>query len=179
MVLTRLVVCAAMAGTRLGELAWSRRNIRQAGLVAEGEWSRRTYPAIVAVHTAAIAGTFLFGRRTSWPWLALLVAVQPLRAWTLATLGRRWNTRGAVPDGLAVETGGPYRAIRHPNYAVVIVELAALPMAFGLRWLAVTAALVNAVLLGIRIRDEEEALRSAPGWEEHFARRKRFVPKVF
>jgi methyltransferase len=105
--------------------------------------------------------------------------VQPLRLWVLATLGRRWNTRGAVPEDAAVETGGPYAFVRHPNYAVIIMELVALPMAFGCRRLALAVTLVNAALLAIRIRDEERALMRLPGYRAHFGRRKRLVPGIF
>lgn len=169
-----------MGAARIAELVHSRRNMRAAGPATEGPWSRATYPAIVALHTAVIAGTALRGRsRPAWTWLAVLLAVQPLRIWVLATLGRRWNTRAAVPDEMVVATGGPYAFVRHPNYAIIAVELFALPMAFGLRRLALLAALANAVVLAPRIREEEAALQRLPGYEAHFARRKRFIPRLF
>lgn len=176
----RLFMCGGMAAARLGELWHSRRNLQGAAAVTEGGGSRATYPLIVAVHTVAIVGTALAGSgRANRGWLALLLGVQPLRAWVLATLGRRWNARGAVPIDAEVETRGPYAYIRHPNYAVVIVELLALPMAFGCRRLAVFVTVANAALLAIRIRDEERALMELPGYRGHFGGRKRLVPGVF
>ena len=178
--LTRLAVCAAVGAARLVELSWSRRNLAAAGETLEGAWSRRTYPLVIALHTLVIAGTAVSGqRRARLPWLALLLGVQPVRLWVLATLGRRWNTRGAVAAETAVETGGPYRFVRHPNYAVVAVELLALPLAFGLGRLAAMAAVANGLLLAIRIRDEEAALRELDGYDEHFAAKARFIPGVF
>lgn len=169
-----------MGAARLGELAWSKRNIDGAAAPEEGELSRQTYPVMVALHTVTIAGTALFGSRTAnRSLLWLLLSAQVLRVWTLGTLGRRWNTRGAVPADLDVETGGPYRYVRHPNYAVVAVELATLPASFRLWRLAAFATVVNALLLTVRIRDEEQLLRQRPGWSEHFDRLKRFVPGVF
>src|SRR5688572_15110611 len=154
-----------MAAARLVELAYSRQNLAQAGPSAEGEWSRRTYPGIVALHTAIIAGTFLFGRGAPrLPWLLLLPAAQPLRIWWLLTLGRRWNARGAVSGDLSPATTGPYAYVRHPNYVVVFVELLALPLTFRLWRLALAGALVHAVLLVIRIRDEEALLERVPGY---------------
>lgn len=177
--LLRLAVCAAMGGARLVELSISRRNIEGGGPTSEGEWSRRTYPGIIAVHTLTIAVTALKGsKRPSWPWLLLLLSVQPVRIWVLATLGRRWNTRAAVPRLMDVETRGPYRWVRHPNYAVVAVELAALPLAFRLPWLALASSVTNAALLAGRIREEEAALRALPGWEEHFGPLPRFIPRA-
>ncbi len=169
-----------MGAARLAELAWSRRNTDTSGPTTEGEWSRTTYPLIIVLHTAVIGGTFLFGRgRPRWPWLATLLAVQPVRIWVLATLGRRWNTRAAVPDEVEIETGGPYAFVRHPNYAVVAVELLALPLTFGVRWLAVAGTVANVVLLAPRIREEEEALMRDPDYRRIVGRRKRFIPGVF
>jgi isoprenylcysteine carboxyl methyltransferase (ICMT) family protein YpbQ len=62
---------------------------------------------------------------------------------------------------------------------VVIVEIFALPAAFGLARLALVASAVNAVLLFFRIRDEEALLEKRPGYREHFGRLARFVPHVF
>ena len=177
--LTRLLVCAAMATARLGELALSRRNVEQAEAVEEDALNRAIYPLIVGLHAVTIVATLLFGRRRSGFWLLVLLSMQPLRAWVLLTLRGRWNARGAVPDELEVETGGPYAYVRHPNYLVVLVELLALPMAFGLRGLAFLATLCNAALLGVRIRGEEAVLMERPGYREHFADKKRVIPGVF
>lgn len=174
----RLAVCGAMGALRLIELSWSRRHLGSAPST-EGRWSRETYPFIILVHTVAILGTaFGGGSKAKGSWLALLFAVQPLRFWSLLTLGERWNTRGAVPDELVVETGGPYRYVRHPNYLVVMVELAALPLAFGRVALAVLVSTVNALLLAVRIQEEERLLARSPEWRAHFGRRRRFIPGV-
>ncbi len=177
--LIRFLVCLAVAASRLLELAYSRRNIGEVGPTEEGEWSRRTYPLMVALHATAIGATLLFGGKAKWHWLLLLAAVQPVRAWVLLTLGARWNTRGAVASQMDIATGGPYAYVRHPNYAVVAVELLALPLAFGLRRTAAAVAIANAMLLAVRIREEESLLGARPRYEEHFARKARFIPKVF
>jgi methyltransferase len=176
-VLTRALVCGYMAAARLLELWRSRGNIDASGPVREGEWSRRTFPLVVALHAGVIGGTFLLGgERVRRPWLALLVLVQPLRAWVLATLGRRWNARAAVPVAMEVAAEGPYAFVRHPNYAIVAVELFCLPAAFGLWPLAAVASAANAVLLAPRIREEEALLAQLSGYSERFDGKKRFVP---
>jgi methyltransferase len=175
----RFVVCASMAAARLLELRFSRRNMRAAGDAMEGPWSRRTYPLMVALHTAVMAVTLLRGsRKPRLGWLALLVAAQPFRAWILLLLGTRWNTRAAVPLALEVETRGPYALIRHPNYVIVAAELAALPLAFDLPKLAVVATVANAALMVPRIHDEERALMAAPAYRSHFGDKPRFIPYV-
>ena len=53
---------------------------------------------------------------------------------------------------------GPYQWLSHPNYAVVVAEIAVAPMVLGLGWLAVLFSLLNAAVLTIRIRAENRAL---------------------
>lgn len=168
-----------MASARLIEMWFSRRNIATQGEAREGVWSKRTFPLVVALHTEVLLGTLLFGRGVRLPWLVLLTLMQPLRLWVLLTLGRRWNARAAVPPDLDIVTDGPYRYVRHPNYSVVVMELLALPLAFELPRLALFAGLANALLLAIRIHDEEALLGQLPGYREHFERLPRFVPRLF
>ena len=175
----RILVCGAMALCRLVELRWSRRNIARAGPARETALSQRIFPLMVALHTAVIAGTLVRGRpRPNPAWLAALLVVQPLRLWTLLSLGRWWNARGSVAEATEVVARGPYRYIRHPNYAVLLVELAALPAAFGLLRVAVAATAANCLLLGVRIREEERLLFALPGYREHFSGRPRFIPRL-
>jgi methyltransferase len=112
-------------------------------------------------------------------WLALLIAAQPLRVWALLSLGRYWNARGAVAPDTDVVASGPYAHVRHPNYAVVLTELAALPAAFGLDRVAAAATLLNVALLTIRIGEEEALLFQIPSYQRQFARKPRFIPFVF
>jgi methyltransferase len=58
---------------------------------------------------------------------------------------------------------GPYRFLRHPNYAIVAGEVAVLPLIFGAWRLALLFSVVNAALLWHRSRVENEALRPRRG----------------
>jgi len=53
---------------------------------------------------------------------------------------------------------GPYRFMRHPNYAIVCIELAVLPLAFGAWKVALFFTCANAALLAWRISAEDRAL---------------------
>lgn len=147
---------------RLVELIIANRNTR--ALLAQGayEVGRGHYPAIVFLHVAWLVtlwGFFIFGltRFESGFGIAYL-AVQVLRIWVMASLGRYWTARIiVVPDAPLVRTG-PYRFMRHPNYLVVILEIALLPLALGSWPLALGFSIVNAILLAWRIRVEETAL---------------------
>ena len=77
----------------------------------------------------------------------------------------RWSSR-STPCGLQPCGGGrlvrrgPYRFMNHPNYLIVILEIAVLPLVFGLWQLALVFSLLNAVVLAIRIGEENRALAS-------------------
>jgi methyltransferase len=76
----------------------------------------------------------------------------------MRTLGARWTTRIIVLPGEPLVSGGPYRYLTHPNYAVVSGEIAVLPLVVGLPWLTVLFTILNAMILFIRIRAENRAL---------------------
>ena len=53
--------------------------------------------------------------------------------------------------------------MRHPNYCVVIAELAVLPLVFGLVGVAALYSVLNAAMLWVRIGSESRALYDQPG----------------
>ena len=118
------------------------------------------YLLIVALHAAWLALIWLtaFDEPIDLVLLAVFVAVQGLRFWTLASLGRRWTTRIIVKRGETLVAKGPYRFVAHPNYAVVVLEIALLPSIFGLYAIAILFSLLNFGALAIRIPAEAKAL---------------------
>lgn len=148
---------------RLAELAIARRNT--ARLLAAGgvEFGRGHYPLVVLFHAAWIAGLWILGKDhdVNRIGLAIFIVLQFLRGWTIATLGSRWTTRIIVMPGLPRVIGGPYRFLRHPNYAIVAAEIAVVPLALGLPIFALAAFLANAAILAIRIQAEDAALARA------------------
>ena len=146
---------------RLAELALARANTRW--LLAAGgiEFGRSHYPLIVALHVAWLVCLVIFGAdRPVDHWLlAIFVLLQLARAWTIASLDRRWTTRVIVVPGEPRVTRGPYRLLRHPNYWIVAAEFLVVPLALGLPMVAVIFFVLNAILLlAVRIRAEEAAL---------------------
>jgi methyltransferase len=147
---------------RLIELVIASRNTR--ALLAEGayEVGRGHYPAIVFLHVAWLVVLWAFlllGLVQFQPWAAIAyLLVQILRIWAMASLGRYWTARIIVVPGAPLVRKGPYRYMRHPNYLVVVLEIALLPLALGSWPLALGFSIVNAILLAWRIKVENAAL---------------------
>jgi methyltransferase len=154
------LILALVTLQRAGELVVSRSNTRK--LLARGavEIAPRHYPLVVAVHVAWLASLWVFGRHqpVNAAALAVYLAVQGFRVWVLWTLGSRWTTRIIVVPGQPLVSAGPYRYLSHPNYAVVAAEIAVLPLALYLPWLAAIFTILNVAVLAIRIRAENRAL---------------------
>jgi methyltransferase len=162
-----IVILVLVTLQRLGELVLARRNT--AGLVARGgiESGADHYPLIVGLHAAWLAGLWwlAWDRPASLGWLAIFVVLQALRIWVLATLGERWTTRIITLPGEPLVRRGPYRLMAHPNYAVVVGEIAVLPLVFDMPAYAAVFSLLNASVLWVRIRAEREALSRATATE--------------
>ena len=157
------IILALVTLQRAGELVVARRNTQR--LIARGaiEIAGRHYPLIVAVHAGWLIALWLCGRDQPVNAIALAayLALQGLRGWVFWTLGARWTTRIIVVPGETLVSAGPYRYLSHPNYAVVIGEIAVLPLVFDLPWIAAIFSVLNAVMLAIRIRAENRALAAS------------------
>jgi methyltransferase len=155
-----IIILALVTIQRLVELRISYVNTRR--LLARGavEHGRGHYVFIVAMHMAWLAALWLWapGRPVNWPLVVLYAVLQHARVWLIASLGGRWTTRIIVLPGEPLVTRGPYRFLSHPNYWVVALEIAVLPMMFGLWGIAIVFSILNAVMLAIRIREENRAL---------------------
>jgi methyltransferase len=153
---------------RLAELVVSKRNAAWAFDRGGVETGQRHYAVMVLLHTGLLVGALAevwladreFVPLLGWLMLGAVVASQALRWWCIATLGRQWNTRVIVVPGLPLVRSGPYRWFSHPNYVAVVVEGLALPLVHTAWVTALVFTLANALLLTVRIRVEEAALRS-------------------
>jgi methyltransferase len=158
-----IAVLAFVTAERLAELVLANRNTKRLLNRGAREIAAAHYPLIVMLHAAWLGGLWLLAwdRPVQLTWLAIFAVLQVLRVWVLATLKDRWTTRIVIlPEAPLVKTG-PYRFLKHPNYTVVIGEIAVLPLVFGLLWYAVVFSILNLLVLSIRITAENAALRGA------------------
>ena len=152
-----------LTAQRIGELWWARGNEHR--LLAAGgvEYGRSHLPLIVVLHAAWLIGMWVlaYDHPIEPLFLVIVVILQIARFWVLATLGRRWTIGIIVVPHEKLVARGPYRWLRHPNYAVVTGELAAVPLALGLPLYALVFSVFNAAVLAIRVPAENAALAAA------------------
>jgi methyltransferase len=143
------------------EELYSQRNT--SALIARGarELGQSYYPVVATTHLAWIAAIFFLvspNAEIYAPLAILYAGLQIARYWIIGTLGHYWTHRIITLDNAPIVRRGPYRILRHPNYAVTVAETFLLPMVFGCFALgAIIGAIWTAVLL-YKIELEDEGL---------------------
>jgi len=146
---------------RLVELIHSRRNtawLRRRGAI---EADAAGYPLYVLLHAAWLTSLALLvppATPPNWWLIGIFGLLQMGRLWIIASLGRYWTTRIITLPDAPLRRTGPYRYLKHPNYLLVIAEIAALPLAFGAVAIAATFSVLNLILLARRISIEDRIL---------------------
>jgi methyltransferase len=146
---------------RLMELYVANRN--QKWLVSQGaiEYGKEHYPFIVALHTLFICSLiaeywFSSLKQIDFTFLIIYILLLAFKIWVLWSLGKYWNTRIFRVPGAGPVMKGPYKLFKHPNYFVVICEIAIIPLVFHLYYTAVIFTILNAAMLWVRIKVENK-----------------------
>jgi protein-S-isoprenylcysteine O-methyltransferase Ste14 len=104
-----------------------------------------------------------------------------LRLWSFRTLGRYFTFVVQTSRDQPVITSGPYRVIRHPSYAGVLLAVVGIGIIIGNWWslVVLTAAVAGGIVF--RIRVEERALLDGldDDYREYAATHKRLIPFVW
>ena len=158
-----IIFMACLVGLRLAELVVAKRNevwLRANGAV---EYGQKHYPVIVALHTGFILSLiaeyyYRAPEETNLVLLAVFIALILIKVYVIGTLGKYWNTKILHIHGVPLVRKGLYKYIKHPNYIIVICEIAIIPLIFQLYYTAIIFSLLNALMLNIRIREENKIL---------------------
>jgi methyltransferase len=142
------------------EELYSARNTKALVDLGAHEVGQAYYPVVAATHLAWIGSLFFLVPADApilWPLIVYYLALQLVRYWVIFTLGRFWTHRIYTLPGAPVVARGPYRYLRHPNYAVTILETFVLPLAFGALALAaiMTALWWTVLAYKMRLEDQE------------------------
>jgi protein-S-isoprenylcysteine O-methyltransferase Ste14 len=112
---------------------------------------------------------------------ALMAATYPIFTWAMVS-NKFFSTivRIAKDRGHTVQTGGPYRYIRHPGYFSLLCGYITIPIALGSVWACLPGALL-VVNLFIRTALEDQTLqKELEGYKDYSARvRYRLIPGVW
>lgn len=160
-------VISVIALQRLFELFISKRNekwiLKKGGI----EYGKKHYRFIVIMHIlffVSMVIEYKIKERDfqinifNYLFLVFLIILELLRIWTLMSLGKYWNTKVYRIPGAELIRTGPYKFLRHPNYAIVAGEIFVIPMIFNLYYTAVIFSILNAAILSVRIKVENKAL---------------------
>ena len=172
------IIIILVIAQRLAEVFIAKRN--EKSMLSKGayEVGNSHYPYMIALHVSF----FLFliievianqiSLSPLFPMLFLLfLAVQALRIWCLRSLGPFWNTKIIILPDANVVKKGPYIYFRHPNYAVVCLEIVLLPLMFQAYFTAFCFTLLNITMLSVRIPLEEKALREMTNYNHVFKKK--------
>lgn len=149
---------------RIGELILSKGN--EKWLIQNGavEYGQRHYPFIVALHILFIISLIIEYIARQPVTINLLIlffyfSLLIFKTWIILSLGKFWNTKIYHIPNFPLIKKGPYQYFKHPNYMIVVAEIAVIPMIFQLYFTAVTFTLLNAIMLFVRIKEENKALQ--------------------
>lgn len=182
-----LALLLIVGALRIAELRISKRHQRE--MTAQGATKAKDpiFPLMATFHTLlllAAAAEVVFLHRPLIPALAipmttLFIAANVVRWWVISTLGQHWNVEVMDSTKLGVITSGPFRYVRHPNYAAVFVEMIALPLIYSAWITALAGAIVHVIVLSFRLSAEERVLFANPDYAAAMSSKPRFLPGLF
>jgi len=177
----------AVALLRLVELRISKRHQKEMAARGAARIDEPKFRWMVLLHTAVLLGAALevvllrrpFVLWLAAPMLAVFLVANAVRWWVIHSLGEHWNVQVVDSTRLGVVTSGPFRYVRHPNYAAVFAEMLALPLIHAAWFTAVAGAIAHAGVLAQRLSTEERVLFANPDYRAAMTGKPRFLPGLF
>lgn len=177
----------AVAVLRIFELRISKRHQQQMTSRGAAKVDDPYFRWMAMFHTLVLAGAaaeVVILRRPLIPGLAipmfaLFVAANAVRWWVIRTLGEHWNVQVVDSTKLGFVSSGPFRYVRHPNYAAVFVEMIALPLIHTAWITAFAGTIAHIVVLSLRLSVEDPVLLSNPEYAARMGSKPRFLPGLF
>lgn len=148
---------------RIVELIIARSNEKWMRLNGAVEYGQAHYPFIIVLHTLfflALIAEYNFSSTVQYYpiFIVAYLILAALKFWVIASLGKFWNTKILrIPAAILINKG-PYKYVKHPNYMIVVAELIVIPMCFQLYYTAIIFTFLNAIMLYVRIKEENRVL---------------------
>jgi len=162
--MTFILFISFLVFLRIGELILSKRNEKWLLENDAVEYGSKHYPFIVALHVLFFLSLIFEyiaqqDHSFSLPLTIFYFLLLTFKIRIIASLGKFWNTRIYHIPNMPLIKRGPYKYFKHPNYAVVIAEIAIIPMIFHLYTTAIVFTLLNLMMLYVRIKEENKILQ--------------------
>lgn len=182
-----LALLLTVAVLRIAELRISRRHQQKMAARGAAKVKDPYFRWMAMFHTLllfAAAAEVVFLHRPwipalALPMLALFLLANLVRWWVIRTLGEHWNVQVVDSTKLGFVASGPFRYVRHPNYAAVFVEMIALPLIHTAWITALAGAAAHVVVLSLRLSVEDPVLLSNPEYAAAMGSKPRFLPGLF
>lgn len=150
---------------RMTELSLSKRNEKWLVQNHAIEYGNEHYRFIVMLHVLfflSLIFEYMVNpyAKLNLLFLILYIILLAFKVCTIFSLGKFWNTKiYRIPNAPLVKKG-PYKYFKHPNYMIVIGEIAIIPLVFHLYFTAVIFTILNGIMLSVRIKEENKALHN-------------------
>jgi protein-S-isoprenylcysteine O-methyltransferase Ste14 len=117
----------------------------------------------------------------AWVGLAVFWCGIALRFWSFRTLGRYFTFTVQTSVDQPVITSGPYRFVRHPSYAAVLLMVMGVGLFLGSWWAFawLTASVFCGLFLRIRVEERALLLQLGDRYDTYAASHKRLVPFIW
>ncbi|NEW84499.1 MAG: hypothetical protein GZ094_19330 [Mariniphaga sp.] len=160
-----ILFIAFLIGIRITELVVSRQNEKWLRANGAVEYGQNHYPFIVFLHVgfmlSLIIEYYLKPTQTiNYLFLFVYLMLIGAKVMVISSLGKYWNTKIFHISGHRLMRKGLYKYVKHPNYFIVICEIAVIPLIFNLYVTATVFSVLNAIMLNVRIREENKILNS-------------------
>lgn len=152
-----------LIGIRIAELVVSRQNEKWLRANGAVEYGQKHYPLIVLLHVSFIISLIIEyylkpTQSVNYFLLIVYLILIATKVMVISSLGKYWNTKIFHISGSRLVRKGLYKYVKHPNYFIVICEIAVIPFIFNLYITAAVFSVLNAIMLSVRIREENKIL---------------------
>ena len=132
--------------------------------------------AMISVQRVSFGNARIFGVG-----LILMAAGQLLRWWSIATLGRMFTVTVSIREDHRLIEQGPYRFVRHPSYAAILLVHLGAGLCFGNALTLAILVLPVAAALLYRMHVEEAVLvhELGPSYVDYMRRKRRLIPLLY
>jgi len=108
----------------------------------------------------------------------LCVSGVAIAIWARAHLGRNWGMPGSIKDDPELITSGPYRVVRHPIYAGVVLAMAGTALVHGMAWWLLALAFAAYFLSSASAEEREMARQFPDEYPEYRKHTKKLIPYI-